>query len=310
MQSLALPAPFSHADYVTGACGRQIFYCHTPLDDSNRTLVLIAVGRNETGLKYTDFAHLLASYGCAVVVCDHRGQGFSERLNSDPMLGDVEKFQFYIDDLKALYQHCQLGRFSQRYLLGHSMGGAITALYAARYPDDFQKLALLSPMFAIHLGKSPLWQVRWQIRVMRTRDKLRKQNHYAPGQRPFRWPPFTQNIITHSQSRYQALSHLFESYPKLGIGGPSNRWLNESFQAMAAIARLPKLPLAMLLLSAKEDCIVDNRAQTHFVEHQRQQGADISHHVISGAYHELLQEQEPIRQHCIELITDFFIDNK
>lgn len=65
-----------------------------------------------------------------VMIIDHRGQGRSGRLLSDTHRGHVVNFSDYVDDLAALWQQQVVpGHWRKRFILAHSMGGAIATLF-------------------------------------------------------------------------------------------------------------------------------------------------------------------------------------
>lgn len=55
-------------------------------------------------------------------------------------------------DLKALVEHFDLGHYQERFLLAHSMGGAIATRYIQTTPaHPFSALALSAPMFGVNM---------------------------------------------------------------------------------------------------------------------------------------------------------------
>jgi lysophospholipase len=121
--------------------------------------VVISSGRTESFVKYKELIYDMSQQGFAVYILDHRGQGFSERVNAHPerkQMGDVINFDDYVTDLRTFYrtiQEHQPRRQHKRYVLvGHSMGGAIASLYLERYPHDFERAVLSSPMHEPSIG--------------------------------------------------------------------------------------------------------------------------------------------------------------
>lgn len=98
-------------------------------------VVVICPGRIESYVKYAELAYDLFHSGFDVLIIDHRGQGRSGRLLADPHLGHVNRFNDYVDDLAAFWQQeVQPGPWRKRYILAHSMGGAISTLFLQRHP--------------------------------------------------------------------------------------------------------------------------------------------------------------------------------
>ncbi len=98
-------------------------------------------------VKYAELAYDLFHLGFDVLIIDHRGQGPSGRLLADPHLGHVNRFNDYVDDLAAFWQReVQPGPWRKRYILAHSMGGAISTLFLQRHPGVCDA-SVTAPMF-------------------------------------------------------------------------------------------------------------------------------------------------------------------
>jgi pimeloyl-ACP methyl ester carboxylesterase len=74
----------------------------------------------------------------SLVLLDLRGTGESA-VPADPASYRCDRL---VDDVEALRAHLGLDRID---LLGHSAGGTLAVLYAARHPDRIGRLALVSP---------------------------------------------------------------------------------------------------------------------------------------------------------------------
>ncbi|XP_076469651.1 monoglyceride lipase-like isoform X1 [Babylonia areolata] len=126
----------------TNSDGKKI-YCHYWCEDlkNPRALVLIIHGVSEHCLWYTPLALRLKEVGCYVFSHDHVGHGQSE--------GDrvhVEDFHEYVRDS---FHHFDMvaERFPHlpKFVLGHSMGGAISIVAAMERPDYFAGMVLIAP---------------------------------------------------------------------------------------------------------------------------------------------------------------------
>lgn len=73
-----------------------------------------------------------------VVMWDSRGAGLSERVTKEELT--LESFDEEVSQIKAVISP---GRKVN--LIGHSFGGNIVARYAARHPDEVNKLILITP---------------------------------------------------------------------------------------------------------------------------------------------------------------------
>jgi pimeloyl-ACP methyl ester carboxylesterase len=74
----------------------------------------------------------------SLLLLDLRGTGESE-VPADPTSYRCDRL---VDDVEALRAHLGRDRID---LLGHSAGGTVAVLYAARYPDRIGRLALVTP---------------------------------------------------------------------------------------------------------------------------------------------------------------------
>ncbi len=267
--------------------------------------IVIAPGRSESSLKFAEVLFDLHRLGYSMYIIDHRGQGMSDReLRSakTPDLGYVEDFNDYVADFaKFMNQIVQPKGYEQTYLLAHSMGGAISALYAASHPGAFSKIIFNSPMFAINTAPypGPVAQA-----LAGTLTGLGQGAKLAPGQKSYPESPFEGNKLTSSQSRYEMAEALVAYKPATAVGGPSNRWVHEGLKATHQINRLRANQIAVptLLLQAESDQIVKLKGQDQFCDKMK------SCRKISfpQAQHEILNENDSIRDRAMETIVSFF----
>ncbi len=267
--------------------------------------IVIAPGRSESSLKFAEVLFDLRSLGYSMYIIDHRGQGLSDReLRSagTPDLGYVEDFDDYVADFtKFMNQIVQPKGYEETYLLAHSMGGAISALYAASHPGAFTKIVFNSPMFAINTAPYPgaIAQA-----LAGTLTAVGQGAKLAPGQKPYPESPFEGNKLTTSRSRFEMAEALVAYKPATAVGGPSNRWVHEGLTATHQIHRLKADQIAVptLLFQAEADQIVKLKGQDQFCDKMK------SCRKISfpGAQHEILNEIDSTRDRAMETITSFF----
>lgn len=95
-------------------------------------MIVVCPGRIESYVKYAELAYDLVHMGFDVLIIDHRGQGLSGRMLPDTHRGHVDRFSDYVDDFAAFWQQdVQPGPWRKRYILAHSMGGAISTLFCS-----------------------------------------------------------------------------------------------------------------------------------------------------------------------------------
>src|SRR6187200_1472381 len=110
---------------LTGHGGIELFaQCWLP-DGPVRDVIAIAHGYAEHGGRYGNLVERLVPLGFAIYALDHRGHGRSEGPR-----GHVGRFAEFIADLHAFRVRVEEEqRGKPLFMLGHSMGGLITAHY-------------------------------------------------------------------------------------------------------------------------------------------------------------------------------------
>ncbi|MEV3832111.1 alpha/beta fold hydrolase [Aeromonas allosaccharophila] len=268
--------------------------------------ILIVNGRVESYLKYQELAWDLWRLGYSLYLIDHRGQGMSGRMLDDPQKGYVDQFDDYVVDLKQFHdQIIMADQPAKLFLLAHSMGGAISARYLERWPEDIKAAVLSSPMLGINLGGLPKWLAKGLAATLGTVGGWIGESPYGPGQGPYQDDGFADNGLTHSHSRYQAFRQLYEQYPQIKLGGATAHWIYQGITgADAAIAGAGAIKTPLLVLQAGDDKIVDNAAQDHFCTQAKCEGDKPRR--IEGAWHELLMETDDKRQPALTAMAEFF----
>lgn len=290
---------FNGVDNIPIQCVRFTSPEHT------KALVIIS-GFLESYVKYQELIYDFFQAGYDVFMLDHRGQGFSGRILQTRYQVYVERFSDYIDDLDAFWQdNIASAHYQQRYLIGHSMGGAITALFLARRPDAVNAVVFSAPMAGIKLPM-PLWCANLLINTTQRWDYLRK-SCVIKRKTPL---PFKLNLSCNSAPRYQHLLDVYHEYPEIQLHGPTYHWVKEAMEAgkeVIASARLITTPL--LLMQAGKEHLVDNNAQNEFIDALRQAG-----HLRPGegfirydeAAHEILFDHDAIRVAALTQVLRFF----
>lgn len=268
--------------------------------------ILIVNGRVESYLKYQELAWDLWRQGYSLYLIDHRGQGMSGRMLNDHDKGYVDQFDDYVVDLKQFHdQIIMADKPAKLFLLAHSMGGAISARYLERWPDDIRAAVLSSPMLGINLGGLPKWLAKGLATTIGTVGGWFGEPPYGPGQGPYQDHGFADNELTHSQSRYQAFRQIYEQHPQIKLGGATAHWIYQGITgADAAIADAGAIKTPLLLLQAGNDSVVDNAAQDAFCTKANCEGGKPLR--IEGAWHELFIEADDKRQPALTAMLDFF----
>lgn len=118
-------------------------YYHYWLPNTDIKVVLLLVhGIGDHSGYWANLINYFVPKGYAVCGYDHRGHGKSEGLS-----GYVERFQYYLDDLKTFIQMMR-GEYSNTkiFMVGISMGGLIATAYSIDYQHDLSGLLLAGPL--------------------------------------------------------------------------------------------------------------------------------------------------------------------
>lgn len=276
--------------------------------ESHQRVIVISPGRIEGYVKYAELAFDLFNCGFDVLIVDHRGQGLSGRMLEDTHRGHVEKFSDYVDDFSLFWQQqVAFGPWRRRYILAHSMGGAIATLFLRRCPQACDAIALCAPMFGIII-RLPEWMVRQLLDWSESHQRIRE--NYAMGTGSWYPLPFGLNVLTHSKTRYRRNLGFYADNPALRVGGPTWHWVREAVLAgEQVLTDVAGDNTPTLLIQAEDERVVDNRTHDRYCELRAAAGhpcEGIHPLVIAGAYHEILFEKDKMRADALHAIVAFF----
>lgn len=116
-----------------------------------KAVVVLVHGLGEHSGRYRHVAEVLTDSGCAVYALDHRGHGQSGAARAF-----VDRFRHAVADVDYLVEIArrELPR-KPVFLLGHSMGGALSLSYALQHADKLHALMLSGAAVALD-GAPPL----------------------------------------------------------------------------------------------------------------------------------------------------------
>ncbi|GEK12532.1 alpha/beta fold hydrolase [Aliivibrio fischeri] len=268
-------------------------------NDKKQTLVLVN-GRNESYWKYKEVILELSPY-FNIYAYDHRGQGESGRMTQDHELGHVDDFHDYVMDLYIFMERVVRPNLNgECFMLSHSMGAAVMTQYLSMFDHPVKASAATSPMFGVYIPGKVHGLKKQTLNLL---DILANKPNYALGQSHFKKVRYEENVLTHSQVRYQMFVDLFVNNPNLRLGGPSTHWITESIKAgKKCIANAHKVKIPMLILQAGGDLVVSNIAQTAF--HEKCHSSHLE--VVKDSYHDMLIEKDLYRDVAINTLLDFF----
>jgi lysophospholipase len=284
-----------------------VIRCRTFLHASRRGAIVIAAGYTENMRKYSETAFDLYQAGFSVFLYDHRGQGYSQRLLTNPTLGTIDEFAYFGDDLHQFVTTIvrkELKRTNQSpehvYLLAHSLGGAIGALALEKYPGDFRAAVLSAPMLKLNLRgwNESAAQVFLDVQSLLGRDELPVTAPRDPST-----IPFSENTVTHSEARFEFQRQVLTKEPGLKIFAPTHRWVRKAIAgSRAARKNGASIRSPILILQATQDSFVEAEGQREFC----QAAARCKILEVQNARHEILQERDQVRDLALKTAIAFF----
>ncbi|WP_243545604.1 alpha/beta hydrolase [Pseudodesulfovibrio tunisiensis] len=122
------------------------------LTDNARAVFVLVHGLGEHCERYDYVTEQLNAFGYNVYRFDHRGHG-----RSGGARGYLADFNEFIDDTHLMVRLAQAENPTLPvFMLGHSMGGFITAAYGVKYPDVLRGQVLTGPCITLLPAFAPL----------------------------------------------------------------------------------------------------------------------------------------------------------
>jgi len=284
------PAPeVGAAEWFTGQGGAKLraalFPAPRPIGS-----VVISGGRAEFIEKYLDVAAELVERGFTVLIHDWRGQGLSQRMLPDRLMGHADGYADFIADHKALLDAFETRLPKPWFSLSHSMGGCLTMLALAHGERRYAAAIFSAPMLGI-AGFSP-----WLGRMLGgTMTVLGRSNAYGVGGSvdPYS-TTFEADKLTHDRARYDRTRAYFLADRDLALGAVTWGWIRSAFDSvhwLQTARQVTQIKTPIVILGAAEEGLVDNAGQK--IVAARIPGARYVE--VPGAYHEILVETDDIR---------------
>ena len=236
--------------------------------DKSRATLVVTHGLGEHSECYTRLADGMLPGDWDIYAWDLRGHGRSEGKR-----GTIAAFTDYCEDLKCFVEFVKKSTDGRpMVLLGHSMGGLITANTVIRYGEMGAKaVALSSPLFGI------------SVKVPELKEKAAKM-----------LASFLPNLTLHNELSFDDLTHdrkVVEEYEKDGLRHDriSSLLFVEMVGAMDyALANAQRVKAPFLLQQAGDDRIVSRKASEQFFEKVGSAQKEIK--IYEDYYHEIFNE--------------------
>jgi len=254
-----------------GATGRvsELYWQSWQPDAPPRAAVLLVHGLGEHSGRYRHVATHLVERDVAVYAIDHSGHG-----RSGGVPGFVVGFEDYLDGVRALFGKIRTEQGQcPVFLVGHSMGGLIGAVYLLDHPSEFAGCVLSGP--AVEVENAP---PAWLLHVNRLLARL------TPKVGMLKLDPA-------GVSRDEAVVADYISDPLVYKGKVSARLVAELFSNMQKVmANAGRIRLPILLLHGEADVLASPRGSRSLYELVG--SSDKTLRIYPGLYHEIFNEPE------------------
>jgi len=246
-----------------------------------KAVVVIVHGLGEHSGRYAHVAEALVIADCAVYAMDHRGHGKSGGARTL-----IDRFAHTVEDIDHVVE---IARREQPrkplFLLGHSMGGALSLSYTLKNPGKLFALILSGPAVALD-GAPPL--MKPIAKFMST---------VAPKAGLFAVDP---GLV----SRDPAVVADYAADPLNAHGKVPARTLGEIVKFVEILpAALPLIQLPLLAMHGSDDKLAGVAGSKMVVD--RATSKDKTLKVYDGLYHEIFNELPADRAIVLKDLTDW-----
>ncbi len=288
-------------------------HVETLVPDGNfHSVLVIFHGFCEFCAKYDEFSYYALKQGYAICRFDHHGHGFSPREKSvedNPSKVHIEDFNTYVTDAKSVVDKVAkpFANGKPLFLFGHSMGGAIGAVYLAKYTEDFSSAILNSPMMQVYLMGFPLWLGYPMTHIVRL---IKGNTTLNPAHREFPFDDLifnTQKLSTTSVPRHSFFYKIRYSDKRLQTWGGTMLWLCECLKDIKYLTKrrnLKKIKTSILLLQAEQDATVMPKGQNSFAK----KVPSCTLEVVKNANHEPFIGKNEIALFWYKRLFEFYED--
>ena len=287
--------------YFEGKNNAKIYYEKYSIDNEKGRIV-ISHGFSECIDKFTEMIYYFTEMGYSVYAIEHRGHGRSGSLGKTHKNQiNVEKFKYYVDDLKTFLDKIVVEKDTDLYLYAHSMGGAIGTMFLEEYNGYFKKAILSAPMMEIKTGDFP----KWMAYIISSLYIIAgKGDKYLFGQGPFDGKYDLDGAGTTNKYRYE--NHLEELKNNEGIQRSvgSFKWMFEYLKASDKIIKkknVQKINIPILLFQSGMDTFVKDRGQNKFCERAK----NCRKIRFENAKHEIFGEDDETLMKYLKIIKEF-----
>jgi acylglycerol lipase len=254
---------------LTGVRNSRIYYQSWLPDAQPQAVLLLVHGLGEHCGRYGNVVNYFVPLGYAVYALDHYGHGKSEGQREY-----VERFSDYTQTLKTFFDKVQGWQPGQLiFLMGHSLGGLISAVYLLEHQAELAGAVLSAPAVKVPDTLSPalVFAGRVLSRLLPRMGVLA--------------------LDASAVSRDPAVVRAYVNDPLVFTGKTTARLGAETLDAIQRVqAEASSLTLPLLILQGSADRLVDPAGAEQL--YRAAGSADKTLKVYPGLYHEVYNEPE------------------
>lgn len=249
--------------------GANIYYQHWQPQDAPKAVLLVVHGLAEHSGRYMNLVNYFVPRGYAVYGLDHIGHG-----KSDGRRVYIERFSDFTGPLKTYFDMIQGWNPGKPiFLVGHSMGGLIGAVYLLEHQNELKGAVLSAPAVKVSDTISPVTITVGKI----LSGILPKAGLLA--------------LDAAAISKDKAVVSAYINDPLVYTGKVTARLAAEMLSAMQRVtAQAADIRLPILLLQGSADRLVDPGGAKMLQE--KASTPDKTLKVYDGLYHEVFNEPE------------------
>ena len=274
----------------------------------HKKAILICPGRASFIEKNEFTAQELNKLGLTVFVLDWRGHGGSDRVIQHAQKVFVNSFEDYVEDMELALGEIKSQGYTEVFVYGASMGGAVALLYLQKNPQSSIKgLILNAPMVGVVTKPYPVFLAR-ALAWVKTKTGSDGGYCYGYGNYKPERDHFDKNTQTHDPEAFERQKQITQQHPAFITGGPTFGWLNAAFQAMDQVGdceRLKTIQTPILFAQAGDDRVVDNTNSPTIAQCLPR----VTYSIYEGAYHTIMHETPEIRGRFLKDIEAFIQSN-
>lgn len=267
---------------------------------------VIVPGRAEISYQYAEMVYDLRQldHQGDFYVWDPKGQGLSERLlKGRPQVGHIEDFSHYSRELAIFLKRVAMRNGKKPYLIGHSLGGAISLDTVISYENLVESMALITPMLGLSLHKAVDWLAKPLIHALSklglgTAIVLGEEEKPLELQREFS----ARKAKTNSEERAKFRYWIKKKYGG-HLPGITLKWMSVSLDAIRRLhEKKNELSLKTLIFIGSEDEVVVSERAKSFCQPTICQWIELNGR---HALHEELdfKDNSPLRQRLLQEIS-------